>query len=167
MTSTVPMKICGHSNCSRVYPLREYAPARGKARIAAFWAAYNQGDYETALALSRVKCTYCSRVDHVRRYVNMTDPHGRCLRDWREIQASMQLDGCHYCGAKDVTMEAHHLDQASKIACISESTFWSRHGGIEAQRREYETKCVPACLQCHHRQTNVQKAEMTARLMGV
>lgn len=82
---------------------------------------------------------------------NPTTETGTCRAFWIEWK-KQQI--CLDCGLKDWrVIEADHI--GTKINHVSETSYWTNHGGVEAMKQELKN-CQPRCKCCHRIITKIR-----------
>lgn len=100
-------------------------------------------------------CQTCRNFRH-RSEMNPNTIRGQCRQVWLNWRVSRC---CAHCGT-DRHIEADHCRGGKKVWDCGDYTWWTSHGGPEAQQRELE-KCQPLCRFCHrvksHEERGTQK----------
>ena len=88
-------------------------------------------------------CQSCREIKS-KTHKNPTTKRGTCRAFWREWKKQQT---CVDCGLKDWrVIEADHIGK--KVYRLSSCTYWARHGGVEAMKKELK-QCEPRCTCCH------------------
>jgi hypothetical protein len=91
-----------------------------------------------------VHCTSCREI-FSKSKKNPTTKRGTCRAFWIEWKKQQT---CVDCGCNDWrVIEADHIGK--KVHRLSNCTYWTRHGGVEAMKKELKN-CEPRCTCCHH-----------------
>lgn len=136
------------TKCKKTYDIQAFRPlgverCARRERAFALLTARNAGEDE----LRRVRLRMCIRCRDIARRSSSkeTTVTGRLRQKWRELREVP----CRDCGRADGTTQYDHQESMGhKVACVSDVTYWSCHGGVEAMVEEAK-KCVPRCGYCH------------------
>jgi hypothetical protein len=97
-------------------------------------------------------CLGCRDIQK-RSEVNPTTEKGKCKAAW--LAWRQENSKCLHCGLDDAkVIEADHT--SVKVRECSDATYWSNHGGVEAQKKE-STTTQPLCRFCHSIKTKKEK----------
>ena len=88
------------------------------------------------------ECQDC-REYHCRSRTNPETLVGQCRQVWLDWKKDKT---CAHCGCSEAIEADHYLGK--KVHACSDYSWWSCHGGPEAQKREL-AKCQPLCRSCH------------------
>ena len=124
------------TQCTRVQLNSQFQPAHAR---------------RTELTARCLKCRNSQR----RTQRNPNTIVGRCRQVWFDWK---ERNTCARCGTHK-HIESDH-PKGSKVHMCSDYSWWSNHGGPEAQRREL-AKCTPLCRFCHRKKSAEERGTIT------
>ena len=154
------MKYC--RNCKRNFPISAFRPfeieAQTKRRIQfdqALEACKQNDTRENSEYLEKVRLKSCNicRESSKKSNENPNTKKGKCRAFWVELR-NVPCADCGICVG--TTQYDHQLDRGSKVHELSDYTWWSSHGGVDAMKEEV-AKCIPRCAVCHPLQASNAK----------